>query len=219
MAEAKSFAKPGPKQNIKLARMACANLAQSRKTINRQEVFKAQLDGVSEQLSEHLARINITNIFKEAGLLMRAMNELNGIKNGAKGLADIAAFQEAAGEGSILAEMMDDSIKGLTLEGLDDDAVNAQAEEFLAAAMTGRLSKAGTVPTNRLAGQSVPAAAMSAPAHDAGERRVAVAEGAGGGGIAAAPPPPRPPPSAPAAGGAGAGGGDVDDLTSRFDAI
>lgn len=179
--------KTGQEKQIRALAM---QIAQAKKTIERLEMTKAQLNSVQLSLQEQAAMVKVAGVLSKNVQMMQTMRH---VLNGPNVTADLRKLAEEMQHAGIIGELVNESIDDAMpmAEGEVDDVV----EGILFEVTAGAIGK--PLPTALPGGIGV-----AAPAQAAAPARVAVAGGPAGAGA-----------------GAGAGGDGLGsaDFQNRFD--
>lgn len=130
-AEAKMLAKKNQAANV---RTLAKHIVKARRTVERLELTKAQLNSISMQLAEQAATIRVTGALAKAGDIMKTMGALMKAPEVMGSMQKLGAEMSKAG---IISEMVDDAMESAmpVEEGEVDAIVEHVLYEVTAGAM------------------------------------------------------------------------------------
>jgi len=162
--ECKALAK---KNRLGAVKILAKEIANTRKTIERMHMAKAQLNSVSSTLQTSISMLKMQGVMSKSAEVMTAMNKLVNVKEIAETMGTMAREMEKAG---YVEEIIGETMESVGPEGLDAEA-DAEADRIVAEITGGVLSSATAAPT-----AAVKTAATAEPVAAAAEEEAPVEE-------------------------------------------
>lgn len=139
--ECKALAKKGRTPAVKILAKEIVN---TRKTIERMYVAKAQLGSVQNNLQTQLSMLKVSGCMQKSAEVMGAMNKLVNLAEVSETMRSMAREMEKAG---LVEEIVGDALDSMEPEGLDAEA-DREADKIVEELTSGILSPAGAAPMN-----------------------------------------------------------------------
>lgn len=154
MKECKKLAKSGHVSSVKIL---AKQVVQTRKSIERMYLAKAQLNSVTMQLQTSVSMLKMTNCISKSTEIMTAMNQLVKLPEISQTMREMAREMAKAG---LVQELVDDTLSSMEPEGLESD-VDIEVEKIIQQLTNETLAPASFAPTKAIS--------VGAPASKEGE--------------------------------------------------
>lgn len=138
--ECQSLAK---KNRVSAVKILAKEIVNTRKTMERMYMAKAQMGSVQSQLQTQMSMLKMQGVMAKSAEIMEAMNQLVNIKEMREVMGKMAREMEHAG---LVDEIIGETLESLEPEGLNDEA-DKEADKIVAEITGQVLSPAATAPT------------------------------------------------------------------------
>jgi charged multivesicular body protein 3 len=148
------------RNDVVIAKMIAKNIVSARRTVNRLESTKAQLNSISMQLQQEFAMQKVAGIIGKSSGIMKSMNSLLNVPELSMAMRTMASEMTKAG---IISEMIEDTMDSVQSEGIEEEADEA-VEAIMYEMTQGTMGKAPAAPIRGITGIGARLGVASTPA-------------------------------------------------------